>query len=860
MLFLNMGLLLGLAGISIPVIIHLFNRRKSKILDWGAMRFLLESLASRRRRILLEEVLLLATRCMLLALLVLAMARPFIPAASRIPWLVILPLMLLGIAMLGVSFALWQYPIWRKRLMCVAAGLILLSCLTVALEKWLNLRRFGGRGHKDVALIIDGSNSMTMTLEGKTNFERALEEARMIIHNAPRKTAFSILLGGPSPSLKTPGPITDHKELMTVLDGLRPAQGSMGAVDAMYHGAISLAQGQHPSKQIVVLTDGQRTGWDIDSPSSWMPLAQAFKALPTSPQMVIRQLELPPQYRNAALADIQLSRNVIGTDREVGITVHIENTGTEAVTPKAILLKIDEEEFSDSLISQLTPGAEETFKFSFRFKKPGPHILQARVVLEDDLPSDDRYVRVLHVVDTVRVLIVDGNPAGRFMDRAAAFSALAMAPSEKTTGDIENRPGDTSPPARFVLVPELKDAPAISDIESFDAYAVVVFADVPRIPAAAAEKLAKFVADGGGLLIGAGARSLPEFYNRWKHEERTPMLPATLESFVLIGDDRDAARLSLSTFSHDALRDIADESQSDMGSVRLSGYWRLKPRAMDADVSEGARLSTGEPWLMQRKLGEGVVLLVGSGLDAHGSNLATRQAFVPLVHELIYSLALPGLPRMHMPPGREVAFRLRVQGPGASATNAQGAIPRAGMLGPFDSEAVDPIGERRSAKVETRDGVFMAGILGDVTPGLYRLRLPDRLKGPMRKWSTRSAELPFSISRDVAESRLLPLEEADFAVLKKHGDVMRANSHEDVTSMLSGKAFGDELWKHLAVGALVLLLAEIALTRWIAVRRKTGHEASVDFETRMGPSASFREQLQTMRPGRKKGLREMTKT
>ena len=53
--FLNPLLLAGLAAVSAPVIIHLLHRRIKQV-DWGAMRFLLEMLAKRRRRLFLDEL------------------------------------------------------------------------------------------------------------------------------------------------------------------------------------------------------------------------------------------------------------------------------------------------------------------------------------------------------------------------------------------------------------------------------------------------------------------------------------------------------------------------------------------------------------------------------------------------------------------------------------------------------------------------------------------------------------------------------------------------------------------------------------------------------------------------------------
>ena len=45
MLFLNPWLLLGLAGVLIPIILHMMRRQAAKPLDWGAMRFLFDTVA-----------------------------------------------------------------------------------------------------------------------------------------------------------------------------------------------------------------------------------------------------------------------------------------------------------------------------------------------------------------------------------------------------------------------------------------------------------------------------------------------------------------------------------------------------------------------------------------------------------------------------------------------------------------------------------------------------------------------------------------------------------------------------------------------------------------------------------------------
>ncbi len=81
MTFLHPALLAaGLACIAIPIIIHLLMNRRRKPVMWGAMRFLEEAFRRTRRRLLLEKWLLLAARCLMLALLALAVGRPLLGA------------------------------------------------------------------------------------------------------------------------------------------------------------------------------------------------------------------------------------------------------------------------------------------------------------------------------------------------------------------------------------------------------------------------------------------------------------------------------------------------------------------------------------------------------------------------------------------------------------------------------------------------------------------------------------------------------------------------------------------------------------------------------------------------------------
>ena len=67
----------GAIAVSVPIIIHLLNRRKFRIVDWAAMDFLLEADKKNRRRVRLENLLLLLLRCLAIFLIGLLLARPY---------------------------------------------------------------------------------------------------------------------------------------------------------------------------------------------------------------------------------------------------------------------------------------------------------------------------------------------------------------------------------------------------------------------------------------------------------------------------------------------------------------------------------------------------------------------------------------------------------------------------------------------------------------------------------------------------------------------------------------------------------------------------------------------------------------
>ena len=75
--FVNPGLAIGAALAVVPLIIHLLNRQRHRPMRWAAMRFVMAAYRRTHRRARMENILLLLLRMGAVALLALAIARPF---------------------------------------------------------------------------------------------------------------------------------------------------------------------------------------------------------------------------------------------------------------------------------------------------------------------------------------------------------------------------------------------------------------------------------------------------------------------------------------------------------------------------------------------------------------------------------------------------------------------------------------------------------------------------------------------------------------------------------------------------------------------------------------------------------------
>ncbi len=73
----------GAVLVAVPIAIHLLSRFRRRRQEWGAMRFVFEAFQKQRRRLQMEQLVLLLVRCLLVLTLGLALAGPILPGCSE---------------------------------------------------------------------------------------------------------------------------------------------------------------------------------------------------------------------------------------------------------------------------------------------------------------------------------------------------------------------------------------------------------------------------------------------------------------------------------------------------------------------------------------------------------------------------------------------------------------------------------------------------------------------------------------------------------------------------------------------------------------------------------------------------------
>ncbi|MEI8017826.1 MAG: BatA domain-containing protein [Schlesneria sp.] len=747
--FLNPWMLAGLAGIVLPVIAHLLSRKKYDLVEWGAMQFL-ELDPSAKRKIRLEELLLMLVRIGLVAMVAIALARPWIGS------------------------------------------------------QWLG--GFVSTQPRDVVLIIDGSYSMGWDGlgNGKTPHSRSMQLAREFLGDLLPGDSIQIIDAREQPQSVLPDATRDSYRAKEALNDLAAPSGSANLAAAVQKGVQLLASGTNLQREVVVFTDLQSLSWKGGDETLWARFDDVLSQSPIAPRVWVIDAsggELG-EAANFAIDRLQLSRELAIVGVPVKISSKVKFSGSDTPIARKVHLEIDQLRLPDQSVQiKLQPQGETTVDFEYRFESAGSHLIS--LVLDDDaLPGDNRADAVVTVTESLPALLVDGDhkldatKCETFFANAALLSAGDEQPWIKPTVITPDQLTiDRLKPMSIAVIANvatLNDA-AIDGLRQFVASGHgVLFTVGDKVDKE--HYRSKFFADGKGLLPcrldqpgtedGNEKRGVRVLGNSL---EQNWLQPFRADRGGTLSDARWSRWWKVVLPKEQAGKPGSLLPNDERDELFVDEFDPESSLKIGTSIVE-ARLTTGDPLLITRRYGRGVTALLTSSLDADWNTLPAKQDYVPFLHELLFSLATPTASR-----------NLDVGSPLILIVSPDLKIDDYQFLNPAN----------KPLPGEKINGSFEPAVRLRTTtlPGVYRF-----VRKILKPNEPNRPEY-FVANFDRGESVLTPLTEAEREVLAKDDRMKFVNDLPDLRKNMFADSSRTEIWWMILYVFLASLAVEAWMTR-----------------------------------------------
>jgi hypothetical protein len=589
MSFLNPIMLAGLAAVSVPIIIHLLNRRKFHKVVWAAMRFLQNAVEQNQRRMRIEDMILLALRCLLLALLALALARPAILS---------------------------------------------------------NTSDVFGQSKVTGVILLDNSQSMGMSDGTSTRFEKAKQAAEGALDSMPAGSATAVLFASDIVRGPIPEPTFD---LNLARKALREAPLTDRATDvfpALQKAIDTLKDRLALRREIYLITDGQAAGWR-QLTEVQRALERSKSEIRTHIILVNEHEE-----RNLGVSELRLASGLSPVNQPLRFEANITNYGKEEARNTRVSLGVDGEQPADEFtIDTLPAGATKSATLFTKLRAEGFHSVAARLA-EDRLPADDQRTVAVRAIKEVKVLLVDGEPGNEPRESEVFFLQNALMPvppdaradyfiktSIVTAPELSQARFDDFDCVILANVPDFSEA-TLKAMENYlrRGGGLMIFPGArvnERFYNEQLFKRAKLLPAEVGAPRGQADQD-EKFFTFQEKDYEHPI--------VSIWNDPGSGKLGSARFfrAFELKPEPVEREQGRKGERENSPPPPFSPSPLRTEKAEDAGLSLvvlkyadGAPAVMERAWGLGRVALFSSTADTAWNDLPVRLAFVPLLHRTL---------------------------------------------------------------------------------------------------------------------------------------------------------------------------------------------------------------------------------
>ena len=788
--FTNPWLLVGLAGIALPVIAHLLSRRRFDVVAWGAMQFLNPSRKT-RRRLKLEELLLLLLRIGLIILLVLSTTRPWIPGG----WLM----------------------------------------------------GYRSSGSRTVVLVIDGSNSMSRTDGVSSVHQTAIRRAAEFLQTLSSGDTVALIDARDQPRAVIESPLRDLRAVEQLLRSLPAPAGACAIQPALEKALAILGRSSASAREIIVFSDRQGNSWRADQSAEWSRFDELVKLPSVRPRVwvVDASAQLSTARRNLAVGQLELSREITVPGFPLRLRTVVRNDSDAAVTVPVRLLMDNQPLAGEVQTLTIPPRTETRVEFEHALRQEGSHLLSVEATDADDaIAADNRSHAAVQVARSLPVLLVNGTPSAIPSERDTFFAELAFASTDagdpwvaaRVIDAAQLRPDDLQgaaavvfcnvdrlPPTAAAALPEfvaqggglLIACGSQTTPESFAA----CFAQSGLLKPLTALRIRQAPPQASDPVRVAPLSIQPGWLERFRSDPARSFLKTAFLEWTQfqIGPSPAAAPTPPAAPATTPAPDSPSPSTppATNNSVAAQPVQPGQPVVL-------AQLTTGDPLVLEVPFGDGAVIVLAAALDRSGSDLPTRSDYLPFLHEAVFRLA-SSRSRLNVDCGdpllvqRDVPRQTADALPAPAETKTKPETEQSTAA--KDPEPPDfvwtvPGGEEQITTAVRQGNYWIGTFTESLVPGVYRTAMKTDQSRPDQ----------LVVNYDHSEDQFAPLSADDTAKLATNDRVRFTNSLDDLKERMYGSESITELWALLLTLFLISLVLELLLTRR-AILRGYGGEA-----------------------------------
>lgn len=338
----------GLVAAAGPILIHLLNRRRFKVVEWAAMDFLREALFRSRRMLQIRDFILLALRTACILLFGAALAQPFFSATADA----------------------------------------------------------GANQPVHAILLIDNSLSMSYQRLGGTVLDEAKRQAKTMIESLPRGSRISVLPTCGQPSGLSLDAHYTKQDALEALESIQWVDRQTKPRETLDLAIAAAGRTASPArKQVVLFTDQQVDEW------SAAQLADQLDQVPGGVKLIDLRSD-PADVENSYVADFGVRDAVVDLHTPATFVAVVCHQGPKERRDVPVSLVVEGQVVQtisvDLLPGQRREIEFEPYPFDVLAEPGRPYFATAEAVLPPDrLPGDDRRALVVPVVAALPVVFVD---------------------------------------------------------------------------------------------------------------------------------------------------------------------------------------------------------------------------------------------------------------------------------------------------------------------------------------------------------------------------------------------------------------------------------------------------------------------